>query len=402
LTCCQLDNTANPEIIFRKWVTNQLLGILYNNNYSDIFFLSPNSNIPIDFLATGDIDNNGLIDIVFCSNNGQYWGVFYNYGYKNFSLPEIHYLTGYYPLDIQCGDLNGDNREDVVITGQIIEIFYSRTSGFDRKALDSQAFKDKVSIIDFNVDGYVDIVADNNQVVNSIWTNIYQNTGNENFTKLDNHFSIPGAGFFSVKDYNNDNLPDIAYLINYPDTTGTGITDTIGGIKIFYNLGNFQLSEPQLIPLDNYGEGLRNFSSNDFDNNGYNDFVIIRGHGIPLTNNLEILFNDGNGHFISDPVGIDKPAKSLAGVCLRCYPNPFNEYTNFEYDLKKTAFVELSVYDLQGKLIQCLTHQTQTGGHYSIQWRGLAKAANQHKPCTLIACLKVNGQVIQSVKLIRY
>ncbi|KAF0194913.1 MAG: hypothetical protein FD166_3153 [Bacteroidetes bacterium] len=402
LLCCQLDNIANFEIIFRKWLTNQLIGILYNNNYSDTYFLSPNSTDPIHDLTTGDVDNNGLKDIIFCSNEGQYWGVFYNYGYKNFSPPEFHYLQGYYPMSIQCGDLNGDNRDDVVITGQIIEIFYSRTSGFERKALDLEAFKDKVAIIDFNKDGLVDIVADNSQVVNSIWTNIYKNTGNEIFTKLDDHFSIPGAGKFSVKDYNNDSLPDIAYLLNFPDTTGTGIIDTIGGIKIFYNLGNFQLSDPQFIPLDNYREGGRNIHSADFDGNGFMDFAIVRISYYPLEYNLELLFNDGNGHFVPNPLGINERNKKSGIASFGCYPNPFSENTTFEYEIQKTALVELSIYSLQGKLIQRLTNQIQKGGHYTIQWCGISRVANQHKPCALIAYLKVNGQICQSIKLINY
>lgn len=407
---CKIDSDDYPDLVtfyfdFPGGVTQRYIRIWYNENgnfniYKDFTL---NSSERFDDITYGDVNGDNLIDILVMSNLKQTWGVLYNLGNGLLSAPEYHVVTGYYPQDIQCGDLNGDDRDDVVITGQIIEIFYSRISGFESKILDQQAFKDKAAIIDFNRDGVADIVADaNSAVVSSKWTNIYKNTGNETFVKLEDHISITGAGYFSLMDYNNDTLHDIAYLLNYPDTTGTGITDTIGGIEIFYNLGNFQLSDPQFIPLDNYHEGWRNFHTADFDGNGYNDFAIVRTSYYPLENNLEFLFNDGNGHFVQNPLSIDEFYDKNDVASLRCYPNPFTEYTNFEYEIQKTALVELSVYDLQGMFIQCITHQTQKGGHYSIQWRGLAKAANQHKPRALIAYLKVNGQICQSVKLINY
>jgi len=394
--CGQLDNNPKPEIIFNKQISDiEYIGIIYNNDYADTIFLNTNSNKGINYRTIGDIDNNGCPDIVYASNHGFFWTVVYNYGYHNFSLPETHTLT-FPPLDIACGDLNGDGRDDVVVVGQIMEIYYSRLNGFEKTLLDQTAYKKGAAIVDFNLDGLMDIVADGSQF-GTVWTNIYQNTGNEKFTKLKNIFFKADASNFLVCDFNKDNLPDIAYL-----SMGSMVPDTVGGIRIVYNLGNFEISSPQFIPLNNSDENYREFGCADFDGNSYPDFVITRNSFVRLQNNLEFLFNDGKGHFAAEPLGIGETSESPKTVLLTCYPNPFSEFTNIQYHVLHEARVELSVYDIRGKLIQTLINQQQKGGNYSITWHGNQNTANQNEPCIYIACLKVNGQVIQSVKLIRY
>ncbi len=47
------------------------------------------------------------------------------------------------------------------------------------------------------------------------------------------------------------------------------------------------------------------------------------------------------------------------------YPNPFNEYTNFEYLLQEDANVTLKIYNLLGKEIATIVNNYQTQGLYS-------------------------------------
>lgn len=407
---CKIDNDDYPDLVtfysdFSSGVAERYIRIWYNENgnFNTFHDFTLNSSATFSDITFGDVNGDNRNDVLVLSNNKQFWGVLYNLGNGLFSPPEYHNITGYYPQSIACGDLNGDGFDDVVVCGEPTEIYYSTLTGFQKQVLDPSAQKDMIAVYDFDSDGDNDLItAAGIPIINITNIVIYKNKGDTNLIKLPEVYFQPLSTAMSVTDFNNDNLPDIAFLLNYPDTTGTGITDTIGGVKIFYNLGNFQLSEPQFIPLDNYSEGWRNFHSAYFDGNEYNDFAILRTSFYPLTNNLELLFNDGNGHFVNHPLSVDEFDEIPANASLRCFPNPFSEYTTFEYDIKKTALVELSVYDLQGKLIQCLTHQTQKGGDYSIQWHGLAKAANQHKPCALIAYLKVNGQICQTIKLINY
>lgn len=50
------------------------------------------------------------------------------------------------------------------------------------------------------------------------------------------------------------------------------------------------------------------------------------------------------------------------------YPNPFNPSTTISYRLKNASFVELSIYNIKGQLVECLCKGNQSFGNHSIKW----------------------------------
>jgi subtilisin family serine protease/glutamine cyclotransferase len=50
------------------------------------------------------------------------------------------------------------------------------------------------------------------------------------------------------------------------------------------------------------------------------------------------------------------------------YPNPFNPSTTIQYDLPKSAYVTLSIYNILGELVTTLIDGTRSAGTYSVQW----------------------------------
>ena len=52
------------------------------------------------------------------------------------------------------------------------------------------------------------------------------------------------------------------------------------------------------------------------------------------------------------------------------FPNPFNPYTNIRYDIPKDVFLNISIYDMMGKMINNIVNQHQNPGHFSVVWDG--------------------------------
>jgi hypothetical protein len=55
-------------------------------------------------------------------------------------------------------------------------------------------------------------------------------------------------------------------------------------------------------------------------------------------------------------------------VLHNAYPNPFNPVATFHYDLPKDALVNITVYDIMGRVVKNLLRDQQSAGYKSIQW----------------------------------
>jgi hypothetical protein len=53
---------------------------------------------------------------------------------------------------------------------------------------------------------------------------------------------------------------------------------------------------------------------------------------------------------------------------LQNYPNPFNQSTRIEYKIYRPDFVNLSVYNINGRLIDVLVNEKKNTGKYSLIW----------------------------------
>ncbi|MFC1493380.1 SBBP repeat-containing protein [candidate division KSB1 bacterium] len=53
------------------------------------------------------------------------------------------------------------------------------------------------------------------------------------------------------------------------------------------------------------------------------------------------------------------------------YPNPFNPETTIIFGVDKTSNVNLSVYDIRGKLVRTIVSDNYVPGEYSVRWNGI-------------------------------
>ena len=72
----------------------------------------------------------------------------------------------------------------------------------------------------------------------------------------------------------------------------------------------------------------------------------------------------------SNSVGIDNRSETLPqGFALeQNFPNPFNPFTTLRYDLPEDALVNITIYDMMGRVVSNLVSSQQNTGYKSIQW----------------------------------
>lgn len=150
------------------------------------------------------------------------------------------------------------------------------------------------------------------------------------------------------------NLPDSPVndaLIYYPGTS-TSILFCAMDIGVFVST-NYGSSWQEM------AEGLPNTVAMHLDyHQGTNKLRIgTHGRGVwELTNPIGII--NYNNHL---------PSKYSLG---QNYPNPFNPVTLIKYDIVKTGFVKLAVYDILGRELKSIVSQQQNPGTYTVQFDG--------------------------------
>jgi hypothetical protein len=377
----KLNNNDEPDLVTQYYDgTISKIGILFDflENQNNLYYI--NLTNYADYISKGDINGDGFVDIVFAFNVEKQFGVSYNSGTGNFSEPD-YYETELYPNDLAVGDIDGNGRDDIAIAGSNTEIYYSFETGFE--LFNFTGYEHDVELTDMDKDGDLDIITlwgiINTTVI------IYENFGYQNFQQHIIYMLSSISGGASTPDLNNDSLADVTFFAG-------------NNFKFLLNVGQFSFTDPDSVVIPDY---YQDYCWGNIDKNYFPDIIIIKSSD-DYVPNLKILFNDGNGNFVDNPITtIENPILNNQNPKFNCFPNPFTTETTFEYTINKANQAELSVYDLQGKLIACLTNNDIQGGVHSLKWNGLDNGGKPSKPGPLVAYLKVGGKVRQSIKLIK-
>jgi hypothetical protein len=65
---------------------------------------------------------------------------------------------------------------------------------------------------------------------------------------------------------------------------------------------------------------------------------------------------------------IDKPQIPSTFAIHQNHPNPFNPVTTLQYDLPEDAMVNITIYDMMGRVVSNLVSSQQNAGYKSVQW----------------------------------
>ena len=86
---------------------------------------------------------------------------------------------------------------------------------------------------------------------------------------------------------------------------------------------------------------------------------------------LEDISTDGEKE-LHDIISIqtEQPENLIADAYSlgNAYPNPFNPTTNIKYSLPNDTFVNITVYDNRGNIVQTLVNEKQSTGYYDLSW----------------------------------
>jgi len=105
---------------------------------------------------------------------------------------------------------------------------------------------------------------------------------------------------------------------------------------------------------------------------------IVLKFRVPPTASATVVYDStvllalNTGYTVTDPVIVSasNPGTEIPKdySLYQNYPNPFNPKTNIKFDLPKSSYVTLKVYDVTGQQVDEMLSQTMEAGSYTVTW----------------------------------
>ncbi|CAF2520379.1 unnamed protein product [Rotaria sp. Silwood2] len=355
------NNDNRMDIVTANYGSDSI-GILLaqdNGTFSNVttYFVGYGSN-PWS-VAVGDFNNDSQLDVVTANHGSRGLGILLGHGNGSFAnATTYHANIIVLPILVAVGDVNNDKKLDVVVTDgsldNVVVLLGHGNGTFPDTitcSLDSYSAPNSVYLVDLNNDTYLDVIV---STLDGGFVGILLGYGNGTFQKMTKYLSDSTSSLYriAIADFNNDHRHDFV------------VTDIANDeIIIYYGYGNgsFQLgrkystgfgSSPYAVTTaklknDNqinvvvtlWGKGkvgvLTEYTAaefvkkktcstgsapqpyslavGNFNNDSFVDITIVNSG----SDNLDILFNSGNGTFVTQityPIGADSyPQYVIAG-----------------------------------------------------------------------------------------
>ncbi|MBI9038963.1 MAG: T9SS type A sorting domain-containing protein [Bacteroidales bacterium] len=123
---------------------------------------------------------------------------------------------------------------------------------------------------------------------------------------------------------------------------------------------------------------------------------------IPYVNeNKYLLSTHGDGVWVYDTTDItainDRLVKDIDH--LKVLPNPFKNFTKITFNIRNSGYTNISIYDLQGNLINTLLNEKKEKGKFEIVWNGKDKNGKDVESGLYLLRLQ-SGRNIHSCKVV--
>ena len=341
IAIADLNNDNRSEIVVALWGTGSV-GILTGYNAATFPFQSVYS---LDFaplpysLATGDFNNDSQSDIVVANSGTDDISVLLGLGNGTFQA-KVKYpvQVGFHPQSVLAADVDNDDQLDILTVNSNIDsmsIFLGRSNGSfkDQKllALEHGSYPYQVISGDLNNDNRIDLIIAGRDI-NKIGIMLGYDYASFQNQQLYAGMGNLGARAVVVNDFNNDNYLDIAVtfyrsntigvllgygngsfgaLMNYSIGIGSSpyalLADDIDGdsridmitanlesasISILFGYGNGSFANPMNFSTG-YGSGPVSIAAADFNDDSLLDIVVINSG----TDNIGIFYQQDNRSF---------------------------------------------------------------------------------------------------------
>jgi glucose/arabinose dehydrogenase len=133
-----------------------------------------------------------------------------------------------------------------------------------------------------------------------------------------------------------------------------------------------------------------------------NTDLSIASFGIDADNELYICAFDGKIYRFKPTVTSveQSPTAPEAGLLAPNYPNPFNPATTIAYALSTGGHVNLSIYDLAGRLVQTLVRGYQAAGQHTVEWDGTDQEGILQSSGVYVYLLRLGGRTVTSRRMV--
>ena len=185
-----------------------------------------------------------------------------------------------------------------------------------------------------------------------------------------------------------------AFSVLYPEVTNCigdfdfGLSSDGEEIRLFDQVGNvidslvYGVNQPW--PVEPNGNGYTlSLIDPDYDNNFADNWATSSLHGTPGTENDFLQSNpDPEELYISQN-----------------YPNPFSNFTLFEYAIPIDGKVKLEIYNIKGQLVKSIINEFKEKGNYMTAWDGNNKYNKPVSSGIYLCSIRV-GRLVKTRKLI--
>ena len=328
IVAADFNNDTHLDIAVANIAANDvriLLSDADGNFSSQHTYFTGNGSRPIS-IAVADFNNDGRIDITVANVQTSTVGVLLGHGNGTFQNQKT-FSTGAYsfPTSLAVGDLDKDGNMDIVVanreTGEehilvLLGDGHGNFSNHGKYITETGSVLCYVAIGHFNNDSQLDMAAAN---YGTQEIGIFLGYGDGTFSNQRNYPTTNNSRPISITkgDFNNDNLTDLV-VANY----GTQI------VGIF--LANM---ETNFVDNNTYSTGSAAFPSSialaDFTDDRQLDVVV----GNDGTHDIDLLINDGKGHFSIQTVYVGDSGFRPTSIVI----DDFNNDTRLDLAMANSA-----------------------------------------------------------------